>query len=61
MPLWPETYSVTEVGLLMRAAERFGQDPARWIDGLSQGWRALVLAHELLREHEEEPRTGVPA
>lgn len=42
--------------MLLRAAERFGQDPAVWCDGLTSGWRQLVLAHEALRQHEEATR-----
>lgn len=49
----PENYDVTEDGLLMRAAERFGRDPFTWIDSLNAEQRAAAIAHELIRRPEE--------
>jgi hypothetical protein len=52
----PEAYAITEDGLMMRAAERFGQNPATWPKTLSPEERALTLANELVRRKEENER-----
>jgi hypothetical protein len=41
---------------MMRAAERFGQDPQTWPKTLSPEMRAQTIAHELVRRREENEK-----
>jgi hypothetical protein len=52
----PESYGLTEEGLMLRAAERFGQNPAEWPKTLSPEERAKVLANEIVRRREESEK-----
>ncbi|MBS0186687.1 MAG: hypothetical protein JSS51_01375 [Planctomycetes bacterium] len=57
----PQNYDRSELGLLMSAAERFGQDPLPWINRLEPGERQLILAQELIRKTEEAEKLTVLA
>ncbi|MBX3380858.1 MAG: hypothetical protein KF805_12260 [Phycisphaeraceae bacterium] len=55
----PQNYDRSEMGLLMTAAERYGQDPIPWIDQLEPAEKSAILAHEMIRRHEEAERMGM--
>ena len=49
----------TVLGLMLRAAERFGQDPLEWIDRVHEHgpfWRRRIIDFELERSSEDALR-----
>lgn len=55
--LTPERYAVTETGLALRIAERYGcgrPDPLAWWDALTPGKRRVLIAQEIVRVAEQD-------
>lgn len=49
----PDRFGVTWRFMLLRCAERFGQNPARFIESLDAGEEAEMIAYERVRQHQE--------